>query len=198
MRIIDKTVLLFFYAAVVVISIHLLGFEAVASEGSGNWRGTYDLVMRWINFAIIVFLIVKYGKKPVMNFLRGQKKDLEEEIGRLEEEKNKVTAKIRDTYKIIDESDERFDSLKDKIIKQGKRKSQRILKEAKEQSRLTLEEAKRKVGSHIIQAKKVFRAELVDTAIDLAMERLPQEVTKEDNEKLLKTYFDKTVTKQEL
>ncbi|MBW2449150.1 MAG: hypothetical protein JRE92_01825, partial [Deltaproteobacteria bacterium] len=72
---------------VVFLSLHLLGHDALAAEKSSNWRPIYDLILRYINFGIIVFVIVKYGKTPIMNFLRGQKDKLASEIKRLEDEK---------------------------------------------------------------------------------------------------------------
>ena len=52
-----------------LISIHLLGTEALAADNSGNWRPVFDLVMRWLNFGIIVFIIIKYARTPVKDFL---------------------------------------------------------------------------------------------------------------------------------
>ena len=38
-----------------------------------NERFWYDLVLRYFNFGIIVFVFIKYAKTPLMNFLWGQK-----------------------------------------------------------------------------------------------------------------------------
>ena len=52
-----------------------------------------------------------------------------------------------------------------------------------------LEDAKRRIDSLILQAKNTFRAELIDAAIELSMERLPQQITEKDNEKFVDQYL---------
>ena len=49
-----------------LISFHILGSEALAAEDTVGWRPVFDLVMRWLNFGIIVFILVirqKSGKE---------------------------------------------------------------------------------------------------------------------------------------
>lgn len=183
---------IFWSLLAVILSLHLLGYDVLAAEKSSGWRPTYDLVLRWINFVIIVFVIVKYGKTPIINFLRGQKDKLASEIKRLEDEKNDAEAKIKETLKTIDESEVRFSELKDRIVQQGERKKAEIIESAQNQSRLMLEDAKRRVDSYFLHAKDAFRAELIDSAVDLALERLPGEITAEDNEKFTRDFLEST------
>jgi F-type H+-transporting ATPase subunit b len=166
-----------------------LGYDAVAAEKGSSWRPTYDLILRWINFGIIVFLAVKYGKTPIMNFLRGQKEKLAQEIKRLEDKKQGITADIEETLKTIDESEVRFAELKERIVRQGEQKKDAIIQTSQTQSKTMIEDAKRRIDTHFIQAKNTFRAEMIDMAIDLAMERFPKEITAEDNEKLTVEYL---------
>ncbi len=179
-------------AAVCALLLVLGGTDALAADTSGGWRPTYDLIMVWVNFAILAFVLVKYGKDPIMDFLRGRKAELAREIGDIEEKKKSVMAKITDTYRILDESDARFAKLKEKIVQQGERKKQEIIEDAQEQSRLILEMTKQKIESRITQAKATFRAELIDAAVERAMERLPKEVTEEDDRKLIEQYLAST------
>jgi F-type H+-transporting ATPase subunit b len=124
-----------------------------------------------------------------MNFLRGQKEKLAREIKRLEDKKQGITADIEETLKTIDESEVRFAEIKERIVRQGEKKKEDILQTAQNQSKMMLEDAKRRIDTHFIQAKNKFRAEMIDKAIDLAMERFPKEITAEDNEKLTVEYL---------
>lgn len=164
-------------------------------SGAGGWRSTYDEIMLWVNFAILAFVFYKFGKDPLMDFLRLRKEDVAYEIGVLESQKEKVTARIEETSQAITESDIRYTDLKEKILRQGERRKQEIIDEAREQSRIMMESTKDKVGSQIQQAKRRFKEEMVDAAIDRAMERLPQVITDEDNEKLLDQYMASATAK---
>ena len=189
MKCVNKIVLIFCHIIAGILSLHFLGHEAFASEKASSWRPIYDLILRWINFGIIVFLLVKYAKTPLMNFLRGQKEKLAREIKRLENKKQGISANIEETLKTIDESEVRFAELKERIVRQGEKKKEVIIQTAQKQSKMMLEDGKRRIDTHFIQAKNKFRAELIDRAIDLAMERLPKEITAEDNEKLTIEYL---------
>lgn len=183
-----------FYFIVGTMSLHFLGFEAMASEGSGGWRPIYDEILLWFNFGIIVFVFIKYGKTPFMNFLRSRKEKISQEIEQIEEKKKQATDKIIELNKMIDESEVRFAQIKDRIVAQGERKKEEIIKSAQEQSKLMLKDAKRRIDAHFQQAKNEFKAELVDKAMDMAMERLPKEITPEDNDKFTRLFLDSTLT----
>ena len=189
MKCVNKIVLIFCYIIAGILSLHFLGHEAFAAEKASSWRPIYDLILRWINFGIIVFLLVKYAKTPLMNFLRGQKEKLAREIKRLENKKQGISANIEETLKTIDESEVRFAELKERIVRQGEKKKEAIIQTAQKQSKMMLEDAKRRIDTYFIQAKNKFRAEMIDKTIDLAMERLPNEITAEDNEKLTIEYL---------
>jgi F-type H+-transporting ATPase subunit b len=149
--------------------------------------------LRYFNFGIIVFVFIKYGKTPLMDFLQGRKEKLAQEIKQLENKKGDLAAKIKENQATIDESEVRFAELKERIVKQGERKKQEIVESAQQQSRMMIDDAKRRIKSYFFQAKDAFKAEMIDAAIDLAMQRLPKEITAEDNEKFTNQYLASTL-----
>jgi F-type H+-transporting ATPase subunit b len=189
MKRLDKIMWLLFYFLAGIISFHLSGQDVWAAENAGSWRSTYDIVFKWINFIILAFVLVKFGKAPLMNFLRGKKENLSREIKQIENKKAELKGKIKETSKILDESEVRFAEIKERIVRQGEQKKEAIIQTAQNQSKTMLEEAKRRIDTHFIQAKNTFRVEMIDMAIDLAMERFPKEITAEDNEKLTVEYL---------
>jgi F-type H+-transporting ATPase subunit b len=173
-----------------ILSLHLLGSNAYAAEGSSHWRPIYDLIMRWINFGIIVFVVYKYGRKPFMNFLRGQKEKVAGEIEEIETRRDEMVAKIDQTQKDIKESDVRFEKLKERIIQQGEKRKAEIIETAQTHGKTMIDDAKRRIDTHFLQAKNTFRSELIDRAIEMALERLPGQITPEDNEKFTREFLD--------
>jgi len=179
-----------FSLAVLFLSMTGTGF---AADGK-DWRPTYDLIMMWVNFAILVFVIVKFGKGPIMGFLRGQKETVAQEIEELEKQKESVKSRIQETEKALQESDATFEELKAKIIRQGELKKQEIIEQAHRQSEIMMENAKQKVGNQIVQAKRQFKEELIDLAVDLAEKKLALEITEEDNQRMMDQYLAKTTS----
>jgi len=166
----------------VVIGILLLGTEASAADNSGDWRPVFDLVMRWLNFGIFVFILVKYARTPIKDFLLSRRAEVAREIEMVEEKKEEANKKIQDAARMLDESEVRFTRVKERIIQEGETKKQKLIEDAQQESKILLESTMKKIQSQLLDAKRAFKSELVDTAISLAMKRLPDEITTEDNQ----------------
>ena len=168
----------------------LIGSTACAAENAVDWRSTYDLVMRWVNFIILVAILIRFGKKPVKKLITGLKDNLEAELKQLEHEKQQAEEKASRAQKMLDESHIRFNKLTERITMQGERKRQEIIQDAKRESKLILDSAKRKLENQIIKAKEDLRAELVDTAIASAFEKLPKLIKIEDHQRFFNKYIN--------
>jgi len=147
------------------------------------------VAMRWVNFIILVAVIVKYAREPIKDFLKLQKSDIFSEIGELETEKAKIVGEINEVKKKGAISRTHFQELKDRLIAQGETRKQQIVEQARQQSKIMLEETRRKMENRIIQAKAGLRVELLDMAIDQAMLKLPDIMTAGDAQQLLDDYM---------
>ena len=165
--------------------------EVLAADTPGEWRPVYDLIMMWLNFGILVFLLIKFTKTPIVNFFKGQKEEVERDLHEAEQKQQAAQAKIAKTQKLLDESDTRLKKLKERILKQGEHKKHEIIANAVEESRSLLEAARKRVDSQIVIARNKFRSELIDAAIDAAMVKLPIQVTKDDDRKMIDQYINK-------
>jgi len=154
---------------------------ALAAEGGQGWRPVYDLVMQWLNFAILFFVIYKYGRRPLLDFLRGQKNEIEKELTRIESQKDAALAEVRKAAAALEESKVRLPELKARLIEQGERKKQELIDEAREQSRLIMEGGLQRIEFQIASAKQKLSLELLDMAVDEAIRKLPAIITAEDN-----------------
>ena len=165
---------------------------ALAEDGAGDWRPTYDLALRWINFFILVFLIFKYARKPLVNFFKEKSEDIKKEIRAVEQEKEEILAKVEEMLKARDHSQEKLEKLKERVIAQGKAKKQHIIESARKESKLMLEGARRKIKSQMIAAHQDLRAEMIDHAIEMALQKLPAVIDEKDSQKLFEQYIENT------
>ncbi len=185
-------------AEIVFLVALLIFFSGVASafaaESSSGWRPTYDLIMRWVNFAILVFVIVKFARLPLKNFLSGKGKEISRQIQRLEEEKNQLVQRVRQAEKELEDNTGRLEEIRARIVRLGERRKQELIDDAHQESQIIMENAKRKIQGRLLQAQSTLRAEMIDTAADLALEKLPGIVTAADNQKLLQQYMARAGT----
>ena len=165
---------------------------AAEAEEAGGWRETYDLVLKWVNFIILASLIIKFARTPLKDFVKGQREKIAADIRKKEKEKDTATAEVGEIKTALNEGEARFKDLKDRIVEQGKKRKEQIVKEAKEQSRQMLVETQKRVENQISEAKKRLKAELVDAAVEQALQQLPKEITSEDNQKFLNRFLSDT------
>lgn len=160
-----------------------------ASEGSGGWRSTYDKGMLIFNFIILVILFIKFAKNPLKDFLENRKLEIAREVKRIEDEKKNYLEKIKSAQDDLEQSESRFEEIKQRMIDQGEKKKQELIDSAKKQSELMIDKAKQKIDNDIVRAKKKLRAELVDTAMDLALKNIPNEINDNDKDKFVDQYL---------
>jgi F-type H+-transporting ATPase subunit b len=170
-----------------LVFLHLSAYDVLAADSSGDWRPIFDLVMRWVNFLILAFLLIKFSRAPIKKFLDGKKQEIADAIGELEGAKENILH--------LENSQERLTELKKKIVAQGEKNKQNIIAEAELESKIMLKSAKQKMDSRIVEARHMLKMELVDSAIALALERLPGKITEEDNRKFIDAFISSASSK---
>ena len=175
-----------------ILSAALAGTLLVASTAAaaeGDWRTTYDLVMRWVNFLILAAVIVKFARRPLKDFLSGRSQEISIQIQRLEDEKKHQQQRLAEAQESLAQSAARFEELKGKIAQQGERAREQVLEQARLESRMLMDSARRKIDHRMRKAQEALRNEIIDAAFERALERLPHEIKEEDNQKLLQQYL---------
>jgi F-type H+-transporting ATPase subunit b len=161
----------------------------IAAAADGGWRPTYDLVMRWLNFLILVGVIVRYARQPVKTFLQGRTAEVRIEIDTLESQKTEAVSAVSALRQRIADSESRLVEMKARLLAEGERRKQALLDQAEAESAMMLKNAEHKVEGLLFQAQRSLRAELVDGAIELAMTRLPAEIQTQDHQRFTADFF---------
>jgi len=167
----------------------LLGPAVSGASDSAAWRPTYDLVMRWLNFLILAVVIVKFGRRPLLDFLKGKQAEIGAQIQKIETEKEEISAAADAARRQLAESARQLEEIKRRIIDRGEKRKLEIIAEARQEGRHIMESARRKVEGTILQAKNKVRQEMIDQAVNIALERLPAEITAQDNEELFERFL---------
>ena len=185
-----KTMIVCGYLSASIIVLHLTSFEALAADNSDGWRPIFDLIMRWANFLILAFLLIKFSRLPIKSFLEGKKEDIAREVEKLEADKNQILLEIDENNKQIENSKERLSQLKKTIIAQGEKNKIKIIEDAERESKILLESAKQKIENRVADARELLKAELVDEAIALAIKKMPESITDQDNQKFIDKFIE--------
>lgn len=172
------------------------GFAAAEATGT-SWRPTYDAIMMCVNFLILAFIIVKLGKNPLKNFFSSQRESISEEIDRLTREKEETQAALLDVERLVTAGDEHIQAIKKRLAEEGETIKNKIIENARQQSEYMLAAARKNIDNQFLEARKAFRAELIELAINSASEKLAGKIGSKDHEKLVNQFlFDLAETRQ--
>lgn len=192
MRILFATPRLPAVSIILIGGLHLMAGPGWAGDGGSTWRSTYDEVMLWLNFGILAFLLVKYGRAPLIGFLRGEAQRTAADIERAEQSKRRMDEKAQEMSTSVENRRERLQSLKERLIREGERKRLEIIESARKESRIMLEQTRVSIDHQIVDARERLKAELIDRAVEAAVERLPGVITADDQEKLVEKFIKET------
>ncbi len=170
---------------------------AVAEDG-GTWeyRDEWDLAWKIGNFLILVFVIVKFGKAPLTNFLAGRTEEIDSDIKKAETFRDEADAEYREILEEVSKADEKIRELKDIIQAQGEAQKKRILADAEETAERLITAAKASAEFEIRRAHHELVEELVDMAVDIAEDKIRKKLKDKDHNVLVEDYIGRMETQR--
>ena len=99
--------------------------DAFAAEGISKGRKIWDNIMLWINFGILVYFFLKYGKQPLKDFIHGERNKIDTTLDTANETLNKARSVLDEESDSLKDIDRRLQELKKSIIEMGQRRRRR-------------------------------------------------------------------------
>ncbi len=160
---------------------------AFAAEGGGEHGGgsVMEWVWRVVNFAILVFILVKFGGKPMKDYFQQRKALIEKSIQEAQEAKALAAKALAEVEERLKLKDKEIEGIKAASVNSGEREKGRLIEEGERLSIKILEQAKSNIDYELKKAKDVIKAEAVEAAMQLAEEKIKSKMTKEDQDRLL-------------
>jgi F-type H+-transporting ATPase subunit b len=153
-------------------------------------RATWDLVMRYVNFLILVAVIIKYARVPMISFLKGKQAETARAIERIETEKKLAEQKVREGRSKLEASRARLETIKSRIVSEGQRQKEELIATAEQESRIMIESARTRIDSQIREAYQIIREEIIESATEKAMEKLPRLMTDRDHARMVGLWME--------
>ena len=158
------------------------------TSGGDTWL---SWVFKIVNFVILIGILVKYGKKPLSDFLvnrHNQVKEKFDEADRLMAEADALKKKYEARLAGLDAEIAAF---KAQMTEETNREKEKVLQEAKafaakleEQTRLTYEQEMREITGRI-------KEEVARLAMDKAEKLVTSKVNKGDNDRMVEEFIQK-------
>ncbi len=179
------------FLAVVSAAI-LLSFlpgEILAAEEVSQGRKIYDTIMRWVNFGILAFLFLEFGKPALMNFLHGEQKRIQRILQEIDKDVNLSKMRVTEESRKLDEIGESLEKVRGEIVQMGQREKERILMDAQRMADQMIEDTQKESGIKLDAAIQRLNDGIVDKAVSIAQEKLQKAFTAQDDEKTLQGFI---------
>jgi F-type H+-transporting ATPase subunit b len=172
----------------------LLASFALASEGGGADRSgdLLDLLYRWINFALmVIILVVVLRKIPVKEYFYGRIQKIQKELEDLKTQKESAQRKAQE----LESKLKTFEGERKEILEQyraeGLAEKERILAEARDRAKQILGQAEVSIQYEMQTAKQKLKEEVVALAAQRAEEIIAREMTDKDQDRLVNDFIEK-------
>ena len=173
--------------------------EVLAADELSLGRKLWDNSLLFINFGILVFLFLKYGRKPLVDYLRGVRKDVESDLNKVETRLSHATS-LRDAeLDKLEGIQANLDKIREDILELGRHEKEKHIEEGKIAAENMIQHAKNYAHNKIQEAKKVVADEMIDRAFSTVEKVLVKEFSPKDNENVIDQFLnDLKTTKQHL
>ncbi|MBN1277348.1 MAG: ATP synthase F0 subunit B [Deltaproteobacteria bacterium] len=187
MNIISKKTAFFLFIGICILG--LCG-DVFAQEGISQGRKLWDNILLFFNFGILVFLFIKFARKPLMNFFFGEKNKIRERLDSLDSKFQAASSAISAEAEKLKNIDEQLNEMREQILQIGIDEKEKIIAEAHVAAAQMLEKTKAESEYRLIGAKKALNNEVVDIAVTIAEERLLKGISSEDNDNVISHFLD--------
>lgn len=153
-----------------------------AAEEIPEWRKWWDLAWKIINFLALAFLIVKFAKQPLKDFIKKQREAASENLAEMEERKKEAKAEQERIAQMTAGLAKELEDFQNALAETAAKDREEMLESAQTESKLILERAEIWAEQALIHAKQRLAAEMLDQATEIASETIQNNITDQDRE----------------
>jgi len=182
-----KTLAAFVPAVLVCLLAAGLAFAGEHAEPAGTMGWIQKSVHSAILLAGLIFIYVKYISGPLKKRVEG----IENQLAEAKTAKEDAVKKLAEVEARLKNKDAELQSIVDVAAENGRKEKEHLIAEGERMSREIVENAKENIDAEISKAKEQIRREAALMAVEMAEKLVKDNITKEDQAKILEDYIAK-------
>ncbi len=177
-------------AAAVAVFVFAAYGTVLAAGGDDSAGELKDLLYRFINFALLVIVLAVVLKKaPVKDFFETRKKQIKENLERLEIQKENAEKRCRELEAELAAFESERAGIIERFRAEGEAEKERIIAEAHEKARHILLQADAAIKREVKNVEARLRAELADSVAEKAEKLIAGSITDKDQDLLVNEFI---------
>ena len=195
-RKLTKTFLLFF--CLLLTAYCLLSFNGAfaAEEGGEHVAFTWkDWFWPVINFAVLVFILVFFARKPFAEFFKKRTELIEKSLKEATEAKELAQKTLNEVRERLKNTDSEIGQIIESARKAGEKEKEAIIADGERLKAKILEQAKANIDFELQKAKEKIKSEAAMMALELAEKQIKEKLGQKEQEALIDGYIKRLEAK---
>ncbi|MBI4403183.1 MAG: ATP synthase F0 subunit B [Deltaproteobacteria bacterium] len=139
-----------------------------------------------LNFAVVVFILWKFGKKPTVQMFSNRRQSIAQAVSEAEKLAEEATTALKHSRQDCESMAERARRHFEEVKEGLETYRLKAREAAKAQAKRIEEEAKKIAQGELLKAKQLLRREMVDKSIALVSQHLKKSLNDEDKRNLVR------------
>ena len=176
--------------ALPLLAISSLAWAADGGDGGHGLSWTM-LGLHALNFGFLLFLLYRYARKPILGYLADRSQGIRKEIESAEERLAHAERELEELRARLTSFDQEVRSIVETAHAMAEQEKARQIERAHQTAVRIREDAERVAGRELERARQTLRAEAAELATQLAAELLRQQMTPEDDQRLVSEFVER-------
>ncbi len=177
-------------------TLHSSLFTVVAFAVGGGEDGEQafawnNLLWPVINFAVLVFVLVKFGRKPFKEYFQKRTELIEKSLKEASEAKELAKKTLDEVRERLNNTDKEINDILEAAKKAGEKEKEALIAEGERMKEKILEQAGANIEFELEKAKKSIKSEAALMALELAEKQIKEQLVGKEQERLINEYIEK-------
>ena len=170
-----------------------LAFGAEEATHGAEWK---EWLWKILNFAILVFILVKFLGKPFKNFLRQRTELIEKTLNEAREAKELAAKALAEVEERLKSKDKEIQDIISISERSAKAEYDQLIKQGEEMRDKVVAQAKSNIDFELKAAIDAIKSEAVEIAMELAEKKIKDRLSEEKQLRLIEESLSKMEAKK--
>lgn len=183
---------LFFICALCSVLCVLYGDAVFAADGGGHGEAHFtwkDWLWPVVNFAILLFILIFFGRKPLSEFFKKRTEMIEQSIKEATEAKEIASKTLEEVRERLKNTDSEIEKILETARKSGEKEKEAIIAEGHKLKEKIIEQAKSNIEFELQKARETIKSEASLLALELAEKEIKEKLGQKEQESLIDDYI---------
>jgi len=183
------------FSALLIAALAAAG-PALAAGGSEH-DIMRDIVHPALNLALLLAVIIYFARKPIKAFFGDRRTQIQDELRRAAELKAEAEARYADWQRRLMDLDAELETIRATAKERAETERERIVADAEAAAERIRRDAHAAVEQELRRARDRLREEASELAIEIATQRLEEQLTDDDRSRLLEEFVERIERRSE-